>query len=75
MKNIIKTRTLFGAGLTALAFSSILSSTAFAQTCAVVPTCEDLGYTFSATNCNGKKILKCPFDQTKFFCLINTNEK
>ena len=68
MKNIIKTRTLFGAGLTALAFSSILSSTAFAQTCAVVPTCSELGYDLSASDCAGKKALKCPFDNTKFYC-------
>ena len=68
MKNIIKTRTLFGAGLTALAFSSIFTSTAFAQTCATVPTCDELGYDLSETDCSGKKALKCPFDNTKFYC-------
>ena len=68
MKNIIKTRTLFGAGLTALAFSSILSSTAFAQTCAVVPTCEELGYNKTESECSGFDALKCPFDKTKFYC-------
>ena len=72
MKNIIKTRTLFGAGLTALAFSSIFTSTAFAQTCAVVPTCEDLGYDLSASDCADKKALKCPFDNTKYFCNVST---
>ena len=69
MKNIIKTRTLFGAGLTALAFSSIFTPTAFAQTCATVPTCDELGYDLSASDCTGKKALKCPFDNTKFYCL------
>ena len=66
MKNIIKTKTLFGAGLTALAFSLILTSTAFAQSCAAVPTCDELGY--NKTTCNGFVSLKCPFDKSKLFC-------
>lgn len=68
MKNIIKTKTLFGASLTALAFSSIFTSTTFAQTCATVSTCEELGYDQAADNCSDQKYLKCPFDNTKYFC-------
>lgn len=40
-----------------------------AQTCAVAPTCESLGYTMTATNCTGKKALKCPFDTNKLYCV------
>ena len=68
MKNIIKTRTSFGAGLTALAFSTIVTSTAFAQTCATVPTCEELGFDKTQRDCVTTP-LKCPFDQTKYYCL------
>lgn len=36
--------------------------------CATPPTCDDLGYTQTETDCAGKFILKCPFDNTKVFC-------
>ena len=36
--------------------------------CAVPPTCEELGYAYSSTECTGQSTLKCPFDQTKVFC-------
>ena len=36
--------------------------------CAVPPTCDELGYAYSADWCKGQAILKCPFDQTKVFC-------
>ncbi len=41
-----------------------------AQTCVMPPSCEDLGYTMSSTDCaSAEKILKCPHDQSKMFCL------
>ena len=36
--------------------------------CAVPPTCEELGYAYSADWCKDQAVLKCPFDQTKVFC-------
>lgn len=44
-------------------------STVLAQTCAVPPTCETLGYVKLATQCEGKDSLKCPFDLSKYFCV------
>lgn len=39
-----------------------------AATCAVAPTCEQLGYVQSSSDCAGaKNILKCPFDLSKLF--------
>lgn len=57
----------FGAGLIALAFSASAAPAA-AQTCTVPPSCETLGFTLAATDCVGKTILKCPFDQNKVYC-------
>ena len=37
-------------------------------TCATPPTCAELGYDQTASDCAGKKMVKCPFDQTKVFC-------
>lgn len=51
----------------------LLLTTAFsafsanAQTCAVPPTCESLGYDKSADECVDKAVLKCPFDENKIF--------
>ena len=39
-----------------------------AQTCTAAPSCDDLGYTKSASQCSGKTTLKCPFDLTKVSC-------
>lgn len=45
-------------------------------TCATPPTCAELGYTNSASECNGKGMLYCPFDKAKVFCreIINCDE-
>lgn len=57
----------------------LLLTTAFsafsvnAQTCAVPPTCESLGYDKSADECRGLAQLKCPFDQSKYFCTAYRN--
>lgn len=58
-----------GASLIALAFSMLGGiNQAIAQTCATPPTCAALGYDKSASDCSGKSILKCPFDQSQIFC-------
>ncbi|MBE6453230.1 MAG: hypothetical protein E7012_07080, partial [Alphaproteobacteria bacterium] len=45
------------------------SSTSLAQdSCMVRPSCADMGYTKSATDCEGKKAISCPFDITLFYC-------
>ena len=36
--------------------------------CDTLPTCEELGYTDTAADCSGKKLV-CPFDKTKATCL------
>lgn len=39
-----------------------------AQNCARPPSCMELGYTQTTTQCAGKEMLKCPFDQTAVYC-------
>ncbi len=46
-----------------------MSSSAYAALdCATPPTCDELGYTMSSSDCEGQYSLKCPFDNTKLFC-------
>ena len=55
-----------GATLLISAFSAGLIR---AQTCIQPPTCEELGYIYSADECvNGNNILKCPTDLSKMVC-------
>ena len=44
------------------------STGAYAQTCATAPTCSELGYTNSVSDCVGSDLVKCPFDNAKVFC-------
>jgi len=44
------------------------TSSALAQTCTAAPSCEEMGYTQSASDCTGKISLRCPFDTTAYFC-------
>ena len=47
-----------------------ISSSAYAALdCATPPTCDELGYTQTETDCAGKFTLKCPLDNTKLFCI------
>ena len=39
-----------------------------AEQCAIKPTCASMGYAQTVTACNGKKMLKCPFDSATVFC-------
>ena len=61
-----------GVSLSALAFSLSYGLTANAQTCVTPPSCETLGYTNTANQCNGTAMVKCPFDQSKVFCRSTT---
>lgn len=60
-------KNLYGASLVALAFSLNMAE-ASAQTCTVPPSCSTLGFTKTAADCDGKTILKCPFDQNAVYC-------
>lgn len=57
----------------------LLLTTAFsvaevrAQTCVVPPTCEGLGYDKTASDCGGLAKLRCPFDDSKYFCTAYLN--
>ncbi len=62
-------RKIHGMSLVILAFF-LAASIATAQTCVTPPSCDTLGYKQSASDCSGQeRVLKCPFDQTKMFCL------
>ena len=39
-----------------------------AAVCAKAASCQEMGFTMTAANCKGKASLKCPFDQSKYFC-------
>ena len=53
----------------AVSGSLLMISGAWAQTCVTPPSCEELGYTFSAEDCEGVRSLICPFDSSKYFCV------
>ena len=38
------------------------------QSCIALPDCEELGYTKTLKDCWCKTYLRCPFDQTKYYC-------
>lgn len=50
--------------------SLLLANPAYAATlnCATPPTCAELGYTKSKSDCSGMATLVCPFDSGKVFC-------
>ena len=54
--------------LSSAAVLLVTAAEASAQTCTTAPSCSELGYTKSASQCSGKTMLYCPFDKTKVFC-------
>ena len=50
---------------------------AFAQQCVQAPSCAELGFTDSVSDCADDGILYCPFDKSKVFCrkVDNTGEQ
>ncbi len=53
----------------AVSGSLLMISGAWAQTCVTPPSCEELGYTKSASDCEGMESLLCPFDKSKYYCV------
>ncbi len=51
----------------------MISGNVLAQTCVVPPTCEELGYDKVASDCGSLAKLKCPFDDSKYFCTAYTD--
>ena len=54
--------------LTGAALIGLGGSAYAALDCNTPPTCDELGYAYSADWCKDQAVLKCPFDQTKVFC-------
>lgn len=48
---------------------SLLSFSVHAQTCQIAPTCEELGFDKTASDCEGISSIKCPFDENYRFCV------
>ena len=59
---------ILGASFAFAAFSFVTPAPAKAQSCAVAPTCESLGYTLTEADCEGHNFLKCPFDTSVGYC-------
>ncbi len=51
-----------------LGLGCLYPTTISAQTCTAAPSCADMGYTKTVSDCSGKNTLKCPFDLTKVSC-------
>ncbi|MBQ9731959.1 MAG: hypothetical protein IJV97_02595 [Alphaproteobacteria bacterium] len=51
-----------------LGLGCLYPTTISAQTCTAAPSCADMGYTKTVSDCSGKTTLKCPFDLTKVSC-------
>lgn len=52
-------------------FTAVLSTSATsaeAASCTATPSCDTLGYTKSASQCNGMPSIKCPWNTSKMFC-------
>lgn len=59
---------IWGTAVLVMAFSSLTSFKVQAQSCIKTPTCAELGFAQSASDCNGKTMLKCPLDTSKVYC-------
>ena len=64
MRKMMKEILVFGS----LLFLMSVSGAALAQNCTNPTRCDELGYTFSAEDCEGIRSLICPFDSSKYFC-------
>lgn len=47
-------------------------STQTMAACVTLPSCYELGYTKSVSECEGHDYLKCPFDQSRGYCDLST---
>ena len=59
--------------LTGAALIGLSGSAYAALDCSPLPDCDYLGYRYKAEWCADQAILKCPFDQTKVFCIKPDN--
>ena len=57
--------------LSSAAVLLVTAAEASAQTCTTAPSCAELGYTQTASECSGKAMVKCPFDSAKVFCGVS----
>ncbi|MBQ8660782.1 MAG: tail fiber protein [Alphaproteobacteria bacterium] len=57
--------------LSSAAVLLVTAAEASAQTCTKAPSCAELGYTKSVSDCIGKNVLYCPFDSTAVSCEDN----
>ena len=60
-------------GVSLWVLGMLMSGEAAAQTCVIPPTCEELGYDKVASDCGSLAKLKCPFDDSKYFCTAYTD--
>lgn len=44
------------------------SKVSFADVCSSDPSCDNLGYHFTASECSGKPSIQCPFDSSYLYC-------
>ena len=54
--------------MAAISFSALYAISALAQSCDLAPTCAELGFTQTTSECIGLRTLICPFDKNAVFC-------
>ncbi len=54
--------------------SSVLSFNLQAQTCVDAPDCKTLGYQFTQKECEGMGSVKCPYDDSYYFCIQGSTD-
>ena len=54
--------------LAGAAVFGLCSAASAAINCQTLPSCDELGYEWTAEACSGQKTLKCPFDQNALYC-------
>ena len=53
---------------------SVLSFNLQAQTCVDAPDCKSLGYQFTQKECEGMSSVKCPYDDSYYFCIQGSTD-
>ena len=53
---------------------SVLSFNLQAQTCVDAPDCKTLGYQFTQKECEGMSSVKCPYDDSYYFCIQGSTD-
>ena len=68
MRKMIQETILSRNLLLAIGLLAIPNQTMAEVNCQTPPPCEELGYVYSASDCNGISAVKCPFNTSKLFC-------